>query len=320
MNGHHSWSEVYRPQTFEDYAGHNNIVRFFQESLRKREPIPHLILSGPAGVGKTSLIHIYIDHYLHDVKDKSHYVLHVNASAIGNIQLVREKLRPFCDLPLKRYVRLIVLDEADKMTDVCQSALRRLIERKSLANRFVFIVNQFEKLHLAIRSRCQVFKFTALSETECVRRLKHVLNSRGHIDVQESHLQTIVQFYNCDMRKCVSSLQSYLYHLERKCLSDQELMNVVLDRIPCEFLMRVQTAMMEQKGCSSDIVREFQEQCYSLEDLLNQLLLRVVNVDTNTLSDSRKADICLKMAEISANIHKSHHMTNDELFYFQKLF
>ena len=315
-----SWSEIYRPREFDQYVGQTSPVSYFQHLLRSGNAIQHLILYGPAGVGKTSLVYLYIDKYLSDVKRKSNYVLHVNASAIGNIEMVRTKLKPFCQLPLKRHVRLIILDEADKMTEVCQNALRRLIENYSSRNRFVFIVNQVSKLHMAIRSRCQMFQFLPLQFSTCVTRLQSILSQQGWEDVNLDHLETIVQHHNGDMRKCVSSLQDYntCSQIYSDSLSDEDLMDIVLDRIPRVYMNKVVEAILHPDIDRTELIQEFQVESYSLQDLLHQLSpLIVCHAD---LSNVQKAKISIRLNSIWSEMCESHQAVESDIYYFQQLF
>lgn len=327
-----SWSEIYRPSLFSEYVGQRAPFEYLTGALRECKTIQHLIFHGPPGVGKTSLIKLYLDEYLRNAQNKSQYVLFLNASVIGNIENVRTRITPFCKLPQKQLVRIIVLDEADKMSTVCQSALRKIIETYSRKTRFVFIVNQLSKLHAAIQSRCQTFTFYPLEPDSCVAHLHHIANDMG-FNVASEDLHDIVKYDNGDMRKCVSHLQYFVSYLsynedEKETKETKHILDIVLDRIPFVFLKRVRECVMDSKRSTTDEVRdlslEFERQGYSLQDLLEQLCtLLCSHVDEDSESepnDIQLADAVLKINRLYCELSTAQDVSDSQQINFMRLF
>ncbi len=159
------WTEKYRPSTFEEIRGQKEIVEKITAFVKSGN-MPHLLFSGPAGVGKTTLS-LVIARQLFGENWRQN-TLELNASDERGIDVVRVKVKDFArtraigDVPFK----LIYLDESDALTREAQQALRRTMENYTKTCRFILSCNYSSKIIDPIQSRCAVFRFKPLSEEE----------------------------------------------------------------------------------------------------------------------------------------------------------
>ena len=235
------WIEKYRPRKLEDMTQSQNLLDLFQNSI-KTGNMTHYLFYGPPGTGKTSAI-LAMGRELF----KQYFptrVIEFNASDDRGINAVREKITN----EAKKYVteiicedgtkippyKIIILDEADSMTDEAQDALRVIIEQYSTVTRFCFICNYISKITDAIKSRCSPVYFKKLSN-ECMISKLNEIAVKETMDLQENILNTIIDVSNGDMRKAIMLLQNlkYLYNYKtnmKKPLAQMSLSE--LQRIP----------------------------------------------------------------------------------------
>ena len=169
------WVEKYRPSKLSDVIDQTEIIGSLNSLLKNQSEMPHLLFSGSAGVGKTTVAlciskQILGDHWLDNT-------LELNASDERGINMVRERVKKFSrfagmftEIPFK----IIILDEADEMTYDAQTALRRIIEDTARICRFILIANNISKIISPIQSRCAVFKFTTIPEKDAISYLKSI--------------------------------------------------------------------------------------------------------------------------------------------------
>lgn len=201
------WVEKYRPQKLDDVVNQDEIIGSIKSLLKNPQEMPHLLFSGSAGVGKTTVALCIARQLLGNYwKD---YTLELNASDERGINMVRERVKRFArfagleEIPFK----IIILDEADEMTSDAQTALRRIIEDTSKICRFVLIANNISKIIDPIQSRCAVFKFTAIPEKEIVFHLKSMAK-KEKIKTDEKGLKAISDYSGGDLRHAINILQA----------------------------------------------------------------------------------------------------------------
>lgn len=159
------WTEKYRPSTFDEIKGQTEIVEKIKAFVKSGN-MPHLMFSGPAGVGKTTLSLVIAKQLFGENWRQN--TLELNASDERGIDVIRVKVKDFArtkaigDVPFK----LIYLDESDALTKEAQQALRRTMENYTRTCRFVLSCNYSSKIIDPIQSRCAVFRFKPLSEEE----------------------------------------------------------------------------------------------------------------------------------------------------------
>ena len=200
------WTEKYRPRKLEEVVGQNAIINNLTSYVRKRN-LPHLIFSGPAGVGKTAAAVAMARELYGDTWSENFTEL--NASDERGIDVVRNKIKNFArTMPIgDASFKIIFLDEADALTDAAQSALRRTMERYSGTCRFVLSCNYSAKIIGPIQSRCSVYRFKSLSYDAIASRVKHIAEKEG-LKLSEEAIKAINYASLGDMRRAVNALQS----------------------------------------------------------------------------------------------------------------
>ena len=202
------WVEKYRPKKISEMVNQKDIKGSLSALLKNQEEMPHLLFSGSAGVGKTTMALCISQEILGDKwKD---YTLELNASDERGINMVRERVKKFsrfAGLDTEIPFKIIILDEADEMTSDAQTALRRIIEDTAKFCRFILIANNISKIINPIQSRCAVFKFSQIEEKEITTHLKAVLKKEnGKAD--EKGLKEIAEYAGGELRHAINLLQT----------------------------------------------------------------------------------------------------------------
>lgn len=204
------WIEEFRPQQLSQIISNDRIIDTLKEYVKKKF-LPHLLLHGPSGTGKSSTIkacanQIYGENY--DVM-----VLQINASKDRGIEVVRNKIRDFIITRSTFFemkddlFKLVILDEADAMTSDAQYMLRRLIEDNTMNARFCLICNKVKNIDPALQSRCTSFRFAPLSKTDIMNRIDEVAKIKK-LNITQDGIDTIIDISKGDMRKVLNILQT----------------------------------------------------------------------------------------------------------------
>ncbi|XP_018784363.1 PREDICTED: replication factor C subunit 2 [Bactrocera latifrons] len=201
------WIEKYRPITFEGIVGNEDTIARLSVFATQGNA-PNIIIAGPPGVGKTTTIQCLARILLGDSYKEA--VLELNASNERGIDVVRNKIKMFAQkkvtLPKGRH-KIVILDEADSMTEGAQQALRRTMEIYSNTTRFALACNTSEKIIEPIQSRCAMLRFTKLSDGQVLAKLIE-LCQREQLSYAEDGLEAIVFTAQGDMRQALNNLQS----------------------------------------------------------------------------------------------------------------
>jgi len=190
--------EKYRPDTLQGYVGNEHIIEKVKIYI-ENEDVPHLLLYGQAGTGKTTLAKIITNQIDCDV-------MYINASDENNVDTVRDKIRGFASSMGFRKWKIIILDESDYLTPNAQAALRNLMETFSKTTRFILTCNYVEKIIDPIQSRCQTFGITPPSKKEVAIRLKEILDLEG-VQYEMSDLAILVNSGYPDIRRVLNGAQ-----------------------------------------------------------------------------------------------------------------
>lgn len=199
------WVESYRPQSISDYVFQTPKHKELVEKWIKEESIPHLILSGHRGTGKTSLAWLLKNEL--DVEDGDFKVL--NASDDNSVDIIRNDIKSFAQtMPLGDF-KIVFFDEADYLSQNAQAALRNMMERYSDTVRFILTCNKPHKIIPEIReSRCQELVFKEFDRNEMAIHAIGILRKEG-VKIRDAEL---IEMYvdDCypDMRKLLQSMES----------------------------------------------------------------------------------------------------------------
>ena len=176
------WVEKYRPAALQELISHEDIIKTIRRFISE-EKLPHLLFYGPPGTGKTSTI-LACAKELYSAKEFNSMVLELNASDDRGINVVRGQILNFASTRtiFNSGFKLVILDEADAMTQDAQNALRRIIEKFTDNVRFCLICNYLSKIIPALQSRCTRFRFGPLDPEQIMPRLVHVCEQES-VDV-----------------------------------------------------------------------------------------------------------------------------------------
>lgn len=197
------WVEKYRPKRAADYVFVDTRQQGKVESWIKDQSCPHVLFAGEAGTGKTTLAKVLIN----ELNVEDYDVLEINASRDNGVEFIRERIESFCQtMPFGQF-KVILLDEADYLSQPAQAVLRGLIEQYANSVRFMLTCNYLHKIIPALKSRCETFIISKPERTEFTARAATVLVTEG-IDFDLDTLDDYVAGTYPDLRKCLSSLQS----------------------------------------------------------------------------------------------------------------
>ena len=211
------WTEKYRPKTFREIKGQTEIVERVEKFVINKN-MPHLMFSGPAGVGKTTLALVIAKQLYKDTNWKQNF-LELNASDQRGIDIIRTNVKDFArtkaigDVPFK----IIYLDECDALTKEAQQALRRTMENYTNTTRFILSCNYSSKIIDPIQSRCAVFRFKLLNKEDIAQLVELELVGPGKEFIiggtdpaitSKKVIDALYDVSNGDMRRVLNILQS----------------------------------------------------------------------------------------------------------------
>jgi replication factor C subunit 2/4 len=212
-----------RPKKLADVTAQDHTITVLERTLQSSN-LPHMLFYGPPGTGKTSTI-LALSHSLFGPGLWRQRVLELNASDERGISIVREKVKDFARMQLTRppattadgqkYTdvypcppfKIIILDEADSMTQDAQSALRRTMETYSRITRFCLVCNYVTRIIDPLASRCSKFRFKRMDETQAGQRLKEIAE-KEQVPMEEGAVEALIRCSEGDLRKAITFLQS----------------------------------------------------------------------------------------------------------------
>ena len=195
---HSLWVEKYRPQTLSEYVGNETVKETIQQYLDSND-IPHLLLHGKAGTGKTTLAKLIVNTI------KCDYMI-INASDENNVDTVRTKVKNFASSMGFAGFKVIILDEFDYMTPNAQAILRNLMETFSKHCRFILTCNYHEKIIDPIKSRCQTFAITPPTKKDVAVQVTRILDAES-IKYELKNVADIISSYYPDIRRILNTCQ-----------------------------------------------------------------------------------------------------------------
>ncbi len=201
------WVEKYRPSTIDTYIGNEHLKSKVSVYLESGD-LPHLLLYGKAGTGKTTLAKLLVKNIECDY-------LYINASDENNVDTVRTKVKNFASTVGFKDLKIIILDECDYITPNAQAALRNLMETFSKHCRFILTCNYVERIIDPIQSRCQLFQIIPPSKVEVAQRLNQILEEE-EINCELKDLKILIDSNYPDIRRTINSAQRNVVNLQLK--------------------------------------------------------------------------------------------------------
>ncbi|KAJ7940812.1 P-loop containing nucleoside triphosphate hydrolase protein [Mycena leptocephala] len=312
------WVEKYRPKTIDDVSAQEHTVAVLQKTLTSTN-LPHMLFYGPPGTGKTSTI-LALSRQLFGPDNFRNRVLELNASDERGISIVREKIKNFArqtpraqavssdgkEYPCPPY-KIIILDEADSMTQDAQGALRRIMETYARITRFCLVCNYVTRIIEPLASRCSKFRFTPLDPTSSTSRLAYIADAE-HIKVDTAVIDTLISTSSGDLL----SLPAFIFHQPPTPITPtdiQEIAGVVPDPVVHDFAsvlgidmeesMDVDEPKKTQNGFEpiQKKVKELMREGYSASQLLTQLHDLIVLHPTLNAREKSKCALVLAEAD-----------------------
>ena len=237
---HSIWCEKYRPSTMETYIGNEHLKSKVSIYLESGD-LPHLLLYGRAGTGKTTLAKLL-------VKNIDCDYLYINASDENNVDTVRTKVKTFASTMGFKDMKIIILDECDYITPNAQAALRNLMETFSKHCRFILTCNYVERIIDPIQSRCQSFQIIPPSKKEVAVHLSNILKNEN-VTFKVDDIATIINGGYPDIRKVINTSQRQVVKGELK-LDAQE---IILSDYKLKLLKVIQTKSKTRKEIFTEI-------------------------------------------------------------------
>jgi DNA polymerase III delta prime subunit len=200
MKQHTLWIEKYRSETLEEYIGNEAVKDRIADCITKND-IPHFIFAGSAGTGKTTLAKLIVKNIQCDY-------LYINASDENGIDIIRDKVKGFASTSTFQPLKVVILDEADFLTQPAQAALRNLIEEYSMVTRFVLTCNYIERLIEPLQSRCEIHILKPPTKSAVA---KHICTNILDVEGVTYEIQDVAKVINelyPDVRSIIKVLQS----------------------------------------------------------------------------------------------------------------
>lgn len=288
------WAEKYRPQTLDEIVNQKEIVSRFKTFVEEKN-LPHLLLVGPAGVGKTtSILALARDLYGPGYRN---FILELNASDERGIGVIREKVKNFARTAAMASpvsFKILIMDEADHLTSDAQHALRRTMEIYTKTCRFCLLGNYSENIIDPIQSRCSVFRFSPLEEPD-LKNYIQVIADREKLDIVDEGLDAIYQACGGDVRKAINLLQAAAAN--QKLIDDVAIYNL-LGNVSPEKVREMLAVALEGKFLESrELLRELLiDQGLAPDDIIRNIYREIMR--HSALTEQMKVKLSDTIGEV----------------------
>jgi replication factor C small subunit len=270
------WTERFRPKTFKEVVGQDKIVNRVS-SFVKSKNIPHLLFSGPAGIGKTTLSLVIAKELFGETWRQN--FLELNASDERGIDIVRNNIKDFArtksigNVPFK----IIYLDECDALTRDAQQALRRTMEQYASTCRFILSCNFSSRIIDPIQSRCAIFRFRPL-EKDAMTKLIEDVAKKEKLNIDDKSIDAIYEISEGDVRRVINILQScasvskhiseFLIYEIASAAQPKEINEVLQLAINKDFVSaknKLLDTMLKHGMSGLDTIKQIQKEIWNLE-------------------------------------------------------
>ena len=299
------WTEKYRPDNLDEILSHNNTISILKKYISSKY-LPNILFYGHAGTGKTSTITAYAKELYGEMYNTM--VLEINASDERGIEVVRNKIKPFIMTKAGFFdntfpFKLVILDEADSLTQDAQGMLRIVIEKYIQNARFCFICNYIKNINPAIISRCMMFKFAHLKKDDMQLKILEIADS-NNIKISESGIDYLIKLSGGDMRKLLNILQT-MYYANFKKIRGDNICNCL--GYPSKSNMTLIYSILTSKDSLNNIFNKLNiiitDNSYNLIDIIKELTLNILNkYFCSKITDVDVKKYFLQLSEIELHI------------------
>lgn len=302
------WIEKYRPRCVEDVSYQDEITAVLKKIISNTNgEFPNFLFYGPPGTGKTSTI-LAAARELFGPELMKTRVLELNSSDERGINVIREKVKTFSQFTAsgKRSdgkscppFKIVILDEADSMTNSAQAALRRTMEKESRTTRFCIICNYVSRIIEPITSRCSKFRFKPLSREILFNRLEYI-SSQEKCDFDKDAISSLVTCSDGDLRKAITYMQCAARLKPDGCIKSSEILEIsgiLNEQVITNILDTCSRGSFEKvEICVQELIYDGYSCIQIISQLHDQLLERA------DIIDAKKAIIFERIANADNNL------------------
>ena len=312
------WIEKYRPRKLDEIVYQEESISILFNTLKTGE-LPHLLIYGSPGTGKTSSI-LALCNELYGPRRVGERVIELNASDERGINVVRHKIINFAKVAIgskdENYLcppyKIIILDEADAMTKEAQAALRKVMEETSNITRFCFICNYINQIIEPINSRCVKIRFKPIDQTCIIGRLRLIAKNEK-LNISNEAIESIAKISSGDFRKSILMLQNIKYIKtdnifgeENKKISKEDIYKM------CKYI--TQDELLGYINILKDLTDKrpvIKKMLFITNDIINKgfifisLINEIINyiVESKIVKDKDKSKILFELSNIEKNIN-----------------
>jgi len=290
------WIVKYRPPTLDDIISQELIIKTLKIFFSSND-FPHLLFYGPSGTGKSSAILTGAKQIFGEITPYN--VMELNASNDRGIKVVRQRIKTFASTHSQDKFKLIILDEADAITEDAQSVLRQIMDNYSYNVKFCLICNYIRKIIPSIQSRTICFRFVPLNNNQMKNKIKEICK-KENITITKRGLDLIIKISDGDMRKALNTLQT-ISSIEKNI--DYVHINKVVNHPNEKIFDNVYDSILNDdfNTCINNTLN-IKNTGITINDIFNEMFIRLLNdYNKNILTDSEFCNIMSNLRKIEDN-------------------
>jgi len=290
------WTEKYRPKHFDDIISHK-LIKDIITKLINNNTFHHLILYGPPGIGKTTMMNSCL-RYIYG-EDYKLYILELNGSDDRGINIVRDEIKNYANSNniYDKVFKLIILDEVDSMTFDAQNALKEIIETYEYNTKFCLICNFINKIIYPLQSCCIMFRLPSILKTDMKKYILKIINEEK-LQYTNEGINTIIKISNGDLRKSCNTLQSV--YLSCDIINKKNVYDCL--GIPKQSDINIFFKNLKDKSLEKNIeyIKNLRiKNGYSLNELIYYINLKISEFD---IDNNKLIEIIISLAKIEYNV------------------